>query len=199
MSLQAQGAELVAGAMEALSMAVFVCDAYGRVRALSPRAEAIAADGRHLKIRDGVIAACSDTDTRMLRTALNVAAYATLGVRPPTVMVVRDATGSDPLLVEVATLPGEAAAFGLGVAALLIARAPRPEDGRAAMIAKALFGLTQAESAVVADLLNGLDAQGIAERSGVSVGTIRTHLRHIFDKAGVRTQVQLISAITGRL
>jgi DNA-binding CsgD family transcriptional regulator len=52
---------------------------------------------------------------------------------------------------------------------------------------------------VVADLLDGHDPTAIAARAGVSVGTVRTHIRHIFDKAGVRTQMQLVSAITARL
>ena len=199
MALQGQGADLVAGAMEALSMAVFVCDAQGRVRAMSPQAEAVLSSGGHLRLRNGQLAAITDADTRMLRLALRSAAFARLQTGPPTVMVLNDATGVAPLLVEVATLPGDHNAFGLGVAALLIVRNPRNAEGRAARMARALYGLTQAETAVVADLVNGLDPQTIARRSGVSVGTVRTHIRHIFEKAGVRTQGQLISAITGRL
>jgi DNA-binding CsgD family transcriptional regulator len=199
MLLQAQGAELVAGAMEALSMAVFVCDPDGRLRALSPLAEQLLSDGRHLTLRSGLLAAATDPDTRMIRAAIYHAAFSRLETRPPTMLVVRDATGHEPLLVEVATLPGSGGAFGFGVASLLIVRQPRLEETRTAMAAKALFGLTQAETAVAADLVKGLDAGAIAHRAGVSVGTVRTHIRHIFEKAGVRSQAQLVAAITGRL
>ena len=201
MALQSQGAALVAGSMEALSMAVFVCDGQGRVRAMSPQAEALALSGGHLRLRGGHLTASSGPDTRALSIALRQAAFArSLAKRPATMLMVRSAAeGGEPLLVEVASVPGESHSFGLGVAALVVARSPRRDEARVAMVAKALFGLTQAEAAVVADLVAGLSADAIADRAGVSVETIRSHIKRVFQKAGVRKQIELISLVTARL
>lgn len=199
--LQAQGAALVAESMDALSIPVFVCDSHGRVRALSSEAEALAAEGRRLKLRNGRLAAATEGDSRALAAAVHEAAFARALAprRAPTVLVVNGEGGAEPLLVEVAPVPGERHGFGLGVAALVIARTPRKADTRAAAIARALYGLTQAEAAVVADLMGGLSPHAIAEQAGVSVGTVRTHIRHIFDKAGVRSQVELVANMASRM
>jgi DNA-binding CsgD family transcriptional regulator len=199
MSLQEQGAKLVAGALEAVSTSVFVCDAQGRVRAMTPDAERLVAAGSHLRLQGGRLQAYSEADTRALTSGLRAAAFAKdLSVKhAPTVFVIRDATGVDPLLVEIAPVPGDQQSFGFGVAALLIVRTPRSSHRDAAM-ARALYGLTQAEMAVVADMLSGYPAEEIARRSGTSVSTVRTHIRHILEKAGARSQVQLIATITSR-
>jgi DNA-binding CsgD family transcriptional regulator/PAS domain-containing protein len=200
MTLQTQGAALVAGAMEALSMAVFVCDAQGLVRAMSPRAEALVRSQRHLRLKNDRLLAWSNRDTHALTLALHQAAFArSLGARPPAMLLLHDPQGAEPLLAEVATVPGERHSFGFGVAALLLVREPRDNDVRGAALARSMFKLTQAETAVVADLVAGLGPQAIADRANVSVGTIRSHIRRIFDKAGVRSQVELLSLITARL
>ncbi len=58
-----------------------------------------------------------------------------------------------------------------------------------------LFGLSRAEAQIAHLLAEGLDPQQIAERRGVSVGTIRVQMKHIFQKANVHRQSELIKAI----
>ena len=55
-----------------------------------------------------------------------------------------------------------------------------------------LFGLTQAESSLAADLLSGLDLREIAERRGRSVNTVRTHLASLMAKTDVNRQSELV-------
>lgn len=83
--------------------------------------------------------------------------------------------------------------------ALLIARPPRDGEARCGEIARALYGLTPAEAAVAAKLVAGFGPQAVAERTGVSVGTVRTHIRRIFEKARVSSQLELVAAISARL
>jgi len=54
-----------------------------------------------------------------------------------------------------------------------------------------LFGLTAAEARVALTLSEGLDGTGIAERLGLSLPTVRTHLAHIFDKTETTGQATL--------
>jgi DNA-binding CsgD family transcriptional regulator len=201
MLLQSEAAALVAGAMEALSLAVFVCDSGGRVRAMSANAEALLAGGEHLRLKDRRLEAIGDADTRALAAMVQGAAFAQqlAPCRPPTVLVLRSKSGRDPLLLEVSSVPGAIHNFGFGVAALVIARGSRRVERRSAQLASALYGLTQAEAAVAADLVDGLSPAAIAQRAGVSLHTIRTHIKRILEKADVHSQVEFVSSISARL
>jgi len=60
-----------------------------------------------------------------------------------------------------------------------------------------LYGLTGAESHLVALLLSGSTLQQAAQALGVSLNTIRTHLKHVFMKTDTNRQTQLISLLIG--
>ena len=191
----------VAEALDALSKAAFVCDADGRVRARSRATDAVLATREHLTLRGGRLATASEADARMLNAAIRAAALTPSagGRGAPTILVLRNTDGSEPLLVEVLSLPTERSGCAIEPAALVVVRSQQGEEQRAAAIARALYKLTQAESAVVADLVAGLSPQAIADSAGVSVGTVRTHIRHIFEKSGARSQIELVATITARL
>jgi len=55
------------------------------------------------------------------------------------------------------------------------------------------YGLTRTETTVTAWIMRGYSAKETATRLGVSYNTIKVHLRHVFQKVGVRTQRALIS------
>ena len=53
-----------------------------------------------------------------------------------------------------------------------------------------LFGLTPAEAAIAALLTQGCTAEEAAERTGVTMNTIRTHLKRTLEKTGCRRQAE---------
>jgi alpha-beta hydrolase superfamily lysophospholipase/DNA-binding CsgD family transcriptional regulator len=57
------------------------------------------------------------------------------------------------------------------------------------------YGLTLKEAETAAGLLDGLGAEAIAARLGVSLNTVRTHLKRVYDKTGVRTQTELVARL----
>lgn len=57
------------------------------------------------------------------------------------------------------------------------------------------YGLTQKEAETALGLLDGLSADAIATRLGVSVNTVRTHLKRVYDKTGVQTQTELVARL----
>jgi DNA-binding CsgD family transcriptional regulator len=59
----------------------------------------------------------------------------------------------------------------------------------------AVFGLTPAEDKVLAGLLDGLDANRIAERDGVSIETTRSHIRAIYLKLDVNSREGLFHRV----
>ncbi len=62
-------------------------------------------------------------------------------------------------------------------------------------ICTAIYGLTPAEARVAARLLDGRSAPGIALDLGLSPLTVRTHIKRVFKKVGVRSQSQLMAAL----
>ena len=198
-ALQGQGAKVLAGAFEALSMAVFVCDAQGYVKAATPAADELAAEGRHLTVRAGRLQASNPSQAAALAIALQQSAFANLGCPPPASVLLHNASGGDPVLLDVACVPADVHAFSLGNLVLVIARAPRTTRQRAAATAAALFGLTRAEANVAGGLVAGLSAQTMAEDAGLGVGTVRTHIRRLLEKAGVRSQLAFLAKLSARL
>lgn len=58
------------------------------------------------------------------------------------------------------------------------------------------FGLTEAEAAVAALLVaETAGLRAIAGQLGVALSTVRTHLRHIFEKTGTHRQVDLVALL----
>jgi DNA-binding NarL/FixJ family response regulator len=57
--------------------------------------------------------------------------------------------------------------------------------------------LSQREAEVLALLLHGKASKEIAETCCVSESTVKTHIRHIYEKAGVANRVELMKKIQG--
>jgi len=55
--------------------------------------------------------------------------------------------------------------------------------------------LTPAESAVVTGLCDGLQAKEVAQRTGSSIATVRSHLRSIYFKTGARNLQDLLARV----
>jgi DNA-binding CsgD family transcriptional regulator len=57
--------------------------------------------------------------------------------------------------------------------------------------------LTRRESEIAVLLAEGLDLKTIALRLGAGRGTVREHLKHVFEKTGARSQVALVALLRG--
>jgi DNA-binding CsgD family transcriptional regulator len=62
-------------------------------------------------------------------------------------------------------------------------------------ILQRLFGLTPREAAVLRILVKGEDLQAVAAQLGISIGTARTHLKHIMETTGVSRQAELVHLV----
>jgi DNA-binding CsgD family transcriptional regulator len=62
-----------------------------------------------------------------------------------------------------------------------------------------LFQCTPAESAVAADLAQGLSAADVAERKQISIHTARQHIKNLLAKNGYRKQTELVSMLVRAL
>lgn len=79
-------------------------------------------------------------------------------------------------------------------AALLIVQ---PREPRVVASARQRFGFTAAESLVAERLARGLTVPQIALQLGVSIETVRCHLKQAFAKARVHRQAELVAVMLG--
>lgn len=63
----------------------------------------------------------------------------------------------------------------------------------------ARFGLTPKEAEIAIEFMKGDGRAAVAERCGITVNTVRTHLERIFEKTGVRRQAELIRVLMNAL
>ena len=74
-------------------------------------------------------------------------------------------------------------------AAKALPKAPKP--GEPVAPPAAADGLTQREREVALLVADGLRSREVAERLGIASQTVKSHLKTIFDKLGVRNRVEL--------
>lgn len=188
-ALEERGGLVLADALEKLSAAAFLCAADGRVIQLTPAAEALVRDGRVLQIVGGRLKARRHGDHRELASAMGQAVGEEEEVCRT--LLAADAQGERRLMLDVARLRRNPYSLGSAPSVMVIARDERPRTRTGAAAIGAAFGFTSAETAIAEALARGCSPEQIAVERGVSLNTVRTQIRSIFDKAGVTRQAEL--------
>lgn len=93
--------------------------------------------------------------------------------------------------------PPYALAWPQAKALLSLELPPAPEVTSSLARLAALHGLTPAEQRVLERLAAGDTVEAIADEQSVARSTVRTHLRALFDKLGVRRQADLVRLALG--
>ena len=110
--------------------------------------------------------------------------------RPEGTCIPIDEGGSHLIVCARLVLAGtHASIFGLS-----LRRTDEHRPGSAVGLAKA-FGLTASEEGVLRLLFQGATAQEAADRLKVSVETVRTHVRHLYQKVGVNSREALLTQV----
>jgi DNA-binding CsgD family transcriptional regulator len=195
-ALEHQGAQILAGGMEALSLAVFVCDRQGAVRAMTLGAERLVSRAGPLQLKQGRLRTGRACDTRALTDAV---ARAAGGLQRPgpslaTTVVVQDAS-SKPVVIDVLPLPQSHHSLGFAPRALVVVRREAQSHERAQHLLQAAYHLTAAETDVALRLSEGVAPEAIAAARGVSVATVRVQMRAIFSKLDVHRQSELAARL----
>jgi DNA-binding CsgD family transcriptional regulator len=92
--------------------------------------------------------------------------------------------------------PGSAGMIGAepDAVALYLTDSRRPIETNEEVVRR-LFGLTAREAAVLCALVQGDATQEIAERLGIGVETVKTHLQHVMQNVGVNRQSDLVRLV----
>lgn len=185
-------AAAIARGMDAIHAMSFICDTNGRVLGMSRRAEdflnannQLALVGHHLFERR--------SGRNLSRRARAVAMDRSRPLPPLTI------PGDDdmlPLIAEFAPVPADTAGFPGAPGTIITLRRPWSGIGqRIETQAMPLYHLTRREAQVAAGLCSGKSPQHLAAKLSLGLGTIRTHIRRLFDKTGAGSLAQLVAIL----
>jgi DNA-binding CsgD family transcriptional regulator/PAS domain-containing protein len=179
--------------LDTLSTAVFVIGLGGRVAYANAAGEALLSDGNYLTQVGGNLHARRNAgDGSELKNAIDRAskgdtAIGISGIGVPLIGLNGDRAAAYVLPIAGQDLRGD---LGLGHCAVFVARRSELQP-MVIEILRTLFDLTVAEARIATLVANGDGPQAIAESLGISVNTVRTHLKHAFAKTRTPDQLAL--------
>jgi DNA-binding CsgD family transcriptional regulator/PAS domain-containing protein len=191
-----EGARM-AEALDALRCAVVLANEGGTILHANRAAERMLDEDGPIQSLQGVLQATAPSATAELRSAL-VAARNEAGIGKIGLAIRLTDPDVPPIFAHVLPLTGSDFRTRLqpaAVAAVFIGAPPDAQDGADAVAAA--FGLTPAETKVLASLFAGHTLVETAATLGITRPTAKTHLEHIFLKTGVTRQAELMRLWTG--
>ena len=185
----------VSDCLDRAAFGVILLDATGRVAFCNRYARAILARRDGLSVVQGELLAASHGETSALRKAiaeaireprsLDGASTGFLAVSRPSLR--------RPLSVFVSTLARPQNIFEEPrAAAALFINDPEAEVETDASILGRLHGLTQSETRLAGRLMHGDSLEEASKVLEITIGTARTHLKHVFEKTGTGRQGELV-------
>lgn len=186
-------ASAIARGMEAIHAICFICDIEGRVLDMSRRADDFLCGTSQLALVDRRL--IERRDGRDLSRFARAAAIDSSLPMPP--LTISGDGETLPLIAEFAPVPAEAAGFPGAPGAIITLRRPWSNVGqRIEAQAMPLYHLTPREVEVAAGLCMGQSPQQLATRLSLGLGTVRTHVRRLFDKTGAGSLAQLVAILS---
>jgi DNA-binding CsgD family transcriptional regulator len=159
----------------------------GKVADISDRAEhALCSCG--IQLKDGLISLADPMRTDALRAAIRRVADGGIG---ETVSLNPGCERARPVEGYLCPLSSSIAALGIGARVLLVVETALGPMNRLHSVVQQ-FGLSGAEARLALALSEGLDVNSYCERHGVTRNTVKRQLDSIFNKTGVRRQVDLV-------
>ena len=190
--------ELMAEALNVLRCAVVLTNEHGAILHANRAAEHMLRDGGPIQSEQSILKATAPSAASELRSALALAARNEAGIGKTGLAIRLTEPDVPPVFAHVLPLTGSDFRTRLqpaAVAAVFIGAPPDAQEGADAVAAA--FGLTSAETRVLASLFAGRTLAEAAATLGIAGTTAKTHLEHIFLKTGVTRQAELIRLWTG--
>lgn len=182
-------------AVDAMATGVALADAEGRFVGLNRSAEVLLGPLAEVTRQGGKrLRACAST--RNLARAIHACADRAMPREGQTLLIINEMRQ---LSVRLVPLPKTKGAGGGGaVAALFVTDPARPPALPPGAIIQR-FGLTPSELRVALALTEGKSPAAIAAQHGISLATVRTHLRRLYEKTGSDGQAALVRTVTHTL
>jgi DNA-binding CsgD family transcriptional regulator len=150
-------------------------------------------EGDAMRLQNGRLSGA----TRRADTDLRAAVHEALDGGDRAVGVTLPIDHAEPVRAVVRRLhPGSAGMVGArSEAVALYVTDPRKPVETPEEILQRLFGLTPREASVLRILVEGEDLQAVASRLGISIETVRSHVKHIMDTTGASRQAELVRMV----
>jgi DNA-binding CsgD family transcriptional regulator/PAS domain-containing protein len=190
----------MAEALDGLRCAVVLTNERGTILHANRAAERMLDDGGFIQSAQGILQATAPSATAELRSALALAAGNEASIGKTGLAIRLTEPDAPPVLAHVLPLTGSDFRTRLqpsAVAAVFIGASPDSQDGADAVAAA--FGLTPAETRLLASLFAGRTLNETATTLGITRPTAKTHLEHIFLKTKVTRQAELMRLWTGMI
>lgn len=173
---------LLADVLDAFSDAVVLADRSARVLYMNRSARGLVSRGV-IAIRSGILCANSLAETRKLQ--------ALIGGNGQDCEESAHLKAGSHLFVSIATLGSASGAVSDHVAIVHLRNLETAQPPSLQSI-MAYFGLTPAEARLAQEIIKGDGLARCAKRLGTRVTTVRSHLKHIFEKTGTNRQATLV-------
>ena len=183
----------MAEALDALRSAVMLTTEHGTILHANRAAEHMLRDGGPIQSVQGILQATAPSAASELRSALAFATRNETRIGKTGLAIRLTGRDAPPVFAHVMPLTGSdlrARLHPAAVAAVFIGAPPDAQDGADA--AAAAFGLTRAETRVLASLFAGRTLAETAANLRIAGTTAKTHLEHIFLKTGATRQADLM-------
>jgi DNA-binding CsgD family transcriptional regulator/PAS domain-containing protein len=185
-----------ADALNRWSMGVILLDGVGQVILMNRMAEAILSEKDGLIFDRHGLHAARSSETTALRRLIQGAIHRNGSSSPGGALAISRASFKRPLSVLITPscpndglFPQQRAA-----AALFVSDPERVEEPQPELLAR-LYGLTPAEARVASLLLEGLSLPAVADDLSLSLNTVKTHARRVYEKTTTRGQADLIQSL----
>ncbi|MER8827343.1 helix-turn-helix transcriptional regulator [Mesorhizobium sp. M0938] len=186
----------VAEALDALTCAVVLTDERGALLHANHSAKRMLRSGAPIQEVHGILQAQIPSASKELHSAIMLAVQDAASIGKTGLAVLLTEPGLPPVFARVLPMPGGDLRAGMepaAAAAVFIGNALDERDA-ADMLATA-FGLTLAETRVLASLLAGHTLAETAASLHIASTTTKTHLDNIFQKTGVSRQADLMRLV----
>jgi len=195
----ARSRHMLEEAFDWLSDGVLIIGEDGRVLFANIAARDIAGRGEGVRIMRGQLDFWVSAATGSYERALASVMRLRLGLgnlAPAEDFHVPDPSGTAAYLVSVRPLnvPSDGLRRDGALALVFIRAVARNREGR--LLAREVFGLTEAEGDLAQALVNGVALRQYADRKRLSMNTIYTHLRHIKAKTGSQRMSELVGKLS---
>lgn len=182
------------GLLDRFAVAALVSDAAARPSSLNARADSLLAapDGLALGL-DGLVAATPEL-THELRTAIARIAAGNGDGRIAAIRLRLQRPSQRPALRVTLTPAWRLDPEGAGSVAVLVSEPDVPSPIDIVALSDS-YRLTRREADVACLLAGGADVPAIATALDLGIGTVRSHLKHLFHKTGTASQAALVALV----
>jgi DNA-binding CsgD family transcriptional regulator len=201
--LQLQKVEVAAfgDTLDGLAAALFLVDGNGRISFANAAGRTMLADADVMASPHGLLAAADATADRRLREVFAAASGGDEALKSGGIAIPLAARSGAHYVAHVLPLTsGSRRAAGINYAAVAAVFVRNAALDLAPLIEAMgrLYGLTPAELRALQAVIEVGGVARAGSAVGISEATVKTHLQHIFEKTGTRSQIDLVKLIAGQ-